>query len=66
MYPQPPLGWHGFEFVNEEKPRKLPQVHCHPLSTMRVRIELLTQMTLNYLASQDMIVKLIIIFMQGL
>ena len=42
MYPQPPLGWHGFEFVNVKKPRKLPQVHCHPLSSMRVRIELLT------------------------
>ena len=38
----PPVGRHGFEFVNEEKPRKLPQVHCHPLSSMRVRIELLT------------------------
>jgi len=25
-----------------EKTRKLPQVHCHPLSSMRVRIELLT------------------------
>src|SRR6185369_13438191 len=28
--------------VNEEKPKKLPQLECHPLSSMRVRIELLT------------------------
>jgi len=28
--------------VNEEKPRKLPQLECHPLSSMRVKIELLT------------------------
>jgi len=41
------LGWHGFEFVNEEKPRKLPQVHCHHLSSMRVRIELLTELVLK-------------------
>ena len=28
--------------VNEEKPRKLPQLECHPLSSMRAKIELLT------------------------
>ena len=28
--------------VNEEKPRKLPHLECHPLSSMRVKIELLT------------------------
>src|SRR6185369_10540719 len=28
--------------VNEEKPRKLPQLECHPLSSMRVKIERLT------------------------
>jgi len=28
--------------VNEEKLRKLPQLECHPLSSMRVKIELLT------------------------
>ena len=44
MYPQPPpLGWHGIVSVNEEKPRKLPQLECHPLSSMRVKIELLTE-----------------------
>ena len=42
MYPSPPLGWHGIMSVNEEKPRKLPQLECHPLSSMRVKIELLT------------------------
>jgi len=30
--------------VNEEKPRKLPQLECHPLSSMRVKIELLTRL----------------------
>ena len=39
----PPVGWHGIVSVNEEKPRKLPQLECHPLSSMRVKIELLTE-----------------------
>ena len=38
----PPVGWHGIVSVNEEKPRKLPHLECHPLSSMRVKIELLT------------------------
>jgi len=38
----PPVGWHGIVSVNEEKPRKLPNLECHPLSSMRVKIELLT------------------------
>ena len=38
----PPVGRHGIVSVNEEKPRKLPQLECHPLSSMRVKIELLT------------------------
>ena len=42
MYPQP-LGLAWLWVCEYEKTRKLPQVHCHPLSSMRVRIELLTQ-----------------------
>jgi hypothetical protein len=38
----PPVGRHGIVSVNEEKPRKLSQLECHPLSSMRVKIELLT------------------------
>ena len=41
----PPVGRHGIVSVNEEKPRKLPQLECHPLSSMRVKIELLTANT---------------------
>ena len=41
MYPQP-LGLAWLWVCEYEKTRKLPQVHCHPLSSMRVRIELLT------------------------
>jgi len=41
----PPVGRHGIVSVNEEKPRKLPQLECHPLSSMRVKIELLTDFT---------------------
>ena len=38
-----PSRWRVWLFVCEwENPRKLPQVHCHPLSSMRVKIELLT------------------------
>ena len=39
----PPVGRYGIVSVNEEKPRKLPQLECHPLSSMRVKIELLTE-----------------------
>ena len=39
-----PSRWRVWLFVCEwENPRKLPQVHCHPLSSMRVKIELLTR-----------------------
>jgi hypothetical protein len=43
----PPVGRHGIVSVNEEKPRKLPQLECHPLSSMRVKIELLTPLFTN-------------------
>ena len=38
----PPVGRHDIVSVNEEKSRKLPQLKCHPLSSMRVKIELQT------------------------
>jgi len=39
----PPLPLEGMALsVNEEKPRKLLQLKCHPLSSMKVKIELLT------------------------
>jgi len=47
----PPVGRHGIVSVNEEKPRKLPQLECHPLSSMRVKIELLTIPSSKLIAS---------------